>query len=385
MNKRFCILILTVFLASCSKNKPADIQTIEADEATAETIFIPEINENATIDLTPFIEKVEYIKLGDDGTHILTNVDKMENCNDESFILWDESENKIFRYAKDGKFLNSIGEKGHGKNEYAIVMDVCYNPYTDIVYVWDNFGPFLMKYTLDGKFISKMKIPYYHGALCAIDSDHYGIYLSEHSQLPNEEPFYFKVADASFNELKRYDPITRKTKYINSSNKVFQRYSSHERPLCRRPGSNYIFEMRADSIIPRYRIIDEHIKNNEKCEDCFNFFETDHYNFIEWSINHQISLIIRDKRTNEIHAGFYKHTHLDMYSDRFFPIKCYDNKMYCYINPDYFDERYNNSKQLLPVIDEDPTFENLKFKDQFLEIERYSRNKSLILKVFTLK
>lgn len=122
MNMHKTILLLsTVLMIGCSES---------GDSITAK---IPVEFNNTLNPLVSIVKSVEFIPLETDGEHLLgSSVDL--NVTEDSYIVTDYLNGNIFRYSHDGRFLNNIGQRGNGPEEYVQINDVQYRDSTIYVF-----------------------------------------------------------------------------------------------------------------------------------------------------------------------------------------------------------------------------------------------------------
>ena len=122
MNRRKAILLLSILLImSCSESR---------DSITAK---VPVEFGNTVNPLAEVVKSVEIVPLEADDEHLLgSSVDL--NVTEDSYIVTDYLNGNIFRYSHDGRFLNNIGHRGNGPEEYVHINDVQYRDSTLYVF-----------------------------------------------------------------------------------------------------------------------------------------------------------------------------------------------------------------------------------------------------------
>jgi hypothetical protein len=76
---------------------------------------------------------------------------------DSLIIILDLSEN-LYIFNKNGEFINRVGIKGNGPEEYLSLRSFFINDKEKAIYVFDNMKKMLLKYDLFGDYISSFKI-----------------------------------------------------------------------------------------------------------------------------------------------------------------------------------------------------------------------------------
>lgn len=78
---------------------------------------------NSLAPLAKVVKSVEFIPLENDDDHLLGSTVGLDVVAD-SYIVTDYLNGSIFRYSLDGRFLNSVGRRGNGPEEYVHINDV---------------------------------------------------------------------------------------------------------------------------------------------------------------------------------------------------------------------------------------------------------------------
>ena len=105
---------------------------------------------------SPFIEAVssmEVIPIETDDTHILGSNVGLCLLRD-GFLLYDRRNMKVYRYSRDGRFLNEIGRRGNSPGEYLSLRNI--QVIGDEIHVFSNPGTELI-YSLDGNLLGQNK------------------------------------------------------------------------------------------------------------------------------------------------------------------------------------------------------------------------------------
>lgn len=97
------------------------------------------------------------IKLESEPQSLLAGIDKAQ-CVNDSILLFDMRRSVVCLFAPDGQFLNRIGERGDGPEDYIMCYDFAVNPASDNVSLLSPIGE-LITYTLGNRFIGKEELP----------------------------------------------------------------------------------------------------------------------------------------------------------------------------------------------------------------------------------
>lgn len=108
--------------------------------------------------LTELMDAIEVVRL-QHGDSILVD-DKVRLLQrDSSFYLIDIlGEQNIYRFASDGHFLNKIGQKGQGPEEFSSMLDIDIEEQEDYVHILSYPYCTIVRYAKDGTFKAKNQI-----------------------------------------------------------------------------------------------------------------------------------------------------------------------------------------------------------------------------------
>ena len=120
MNK-IVLLLSTLLIIGCSESRDLTMAKIPVE-------FNNSLNQ-----LVNIVKSIDFIPLETDVEHLLgSSVDL--NVTEDSYIVTDYLNGNIFRYSHDGRFLNNIGQRGNGPEEYVHINDVQYRDSTLYVF-----------------------------------------------------------------------------------------------------------------------------------------------------------------------------------------------------------------------------------------------------------
>lgn len=160
------ILTICLLLCSCVSNKTeqefitADVQSIHHDQSC----HMDEVFSN-----------IEYVPLEHSEESQVGDIRRILKAKDNSLIVWDSQTNGAFRFDAQGKFLNKIGAIGHAKNEYNLIGNIAYNPYTDQVWLIDMVTAINI-YELNGTFVRRIDREEGMTNIGFVDAEHYCLY-----------------------------------------------------------------------------------------------------------------------------------------------------------------------------------------------------------------
>ena len=164
--KTFSILTVCFLLCSCAGNKPSQ-EFFTAD--------VQSINHDQECHLDEVFSNIEYVPLEHTEESQVGDIRRILKAKDNSLIVWDTQTNSAFRFDAKGKFLNKIGATGHAKNEYNLIGNIAYNPYTDQVWVIDMVTAIVI-YQPDGTFVRRIDREEGMTNIGFVDANHYCLY-----------------------------------------------------------------------------------------------------------------------------------------------------------------------------------------------------------------
>ena len=194
--------------------------------------------------------KVRYVPLEETPNSILGDVRELLVTNSGDLIVFDLFGEGVFRFAPDGKFLNNIGVRGPGPNEYIRPMDVEYDPFTDKVLVWDNGASSILTYSLDGKMEHKIKLPWIINKIGIIDKEHLICYMNHGEFLKEGETAYnYKVIRRDGAIVKEFGEYGAEMNgFCPPADNMF--YNQLGRCLCNPPLSNTLYSVENGTLEP---------------------------------------------------------------------------------------------------------------------------------------
>lgn len=133
-NKKLLLIAIASFLLlGCGGNKKES--AVQNEEG------IPVINlssENvskvASLPLSEAAAKVEIVPLEVTDESLIGEIEKMKVTDSDIWVLHDKDE-RIYRFSRDGKFLNKVGKIGQGPEEYVRMSDFFVDENNQEVYI----------------------------------------------------------------------------------------------------------------------------------------------------------------------------------------------------------------------------------------------------------
>lgn len=136
----FCLFLFSFLLLSCSNG-----------DKGIEGIVVPN---NVSEDFRHIVRNIEIIPLEENGDHLLGSLIDILKCED-SYIVLDKKNSKIYRYSAKGCYINSIGNRGNGPEEYLDITNIQVYDGSIIVF---SYPSKILYYSLDGSFVKSESV-----------------------------------------------------------------------------------------------------------------------------------------------------------------------------------------------------------------------------------
>ena len=203
-------LLLFLFANCNSKNNP-DSEKEDNGQPLCIDLAGNINNTVSSLPLSEAAEKVDIVRLETSDKSLIRRVKDIVVTKNDIFV--EDYNEGIFRFSRDGKFLNKISKKGQGPEEYIYTHQIMADESKEEIYIWSRNNINVFGY--DGSF-KRVKLQ------CLIEDIFHGhsnqIILFKHhfffqQELPvianniNTELWSFALTDSSFNiEKKYYNP-----------------------------------------------------------------------------------------------------------------------------------------------------------------------------------
>lgn len=354
--RSFALILSSVFLlnvVSCSRktNPSSDYNSMLSD-----TVFTLKIDRPYYIDkFSNLFSEVRYVVLEETQNSIVGEITKMEITKNGDFIVFDMQSGSVFRFAYDGKFLNNIGFRGAGENEYVLPWDIAYDPYSDKVLVWDNGKSAILAYGMDGKIESKIQLPWIIDKLGVIDQENLICYMNHGESVSEGDK------GTNYKLIKRDGTVVKEFGVYGSEMNDFRPASMGfctqlEKCLHLPPFSSTLYAVEGDSLnavatfdlqenaIPKEWIRGSHrdlrtkLKDHPNLIEISSVYETSQYYLLNMTRNHVHWLGIVDKSDHSL-KSVCTHVINDMFGmvGNTNLIYAYDDKVCFEIEPSSFE------------------------------------------------
>lgn len=174
----------------------------------------------------------------------------IENGN---FLIYDNQGQSVFLFDNNGRFLNFIGQRGNGPQEYTTLEDVVYDEYNKEVIVWDQDKKNLMFFKLNGSFIKSIKLERFIGSFQVMDKNRIALYFNNRVDVKDKstQSYNINIIDRNGVLLDQMFPYSLKREAFNPACKeVFSVYNN--RILCNPSYSPNVYELDSCGLKPKY-------------------------------------------------------------------------------------------------------------------------------------
>jgi len=194
------------------------------------------------LDLSDFVDSVNYIPLETSNNSLIGNPGKAVYCN-HYFFISDIGENKILVFDQQGKYSHSIARLGRGPAEYAEISDFTVSPEDTTIFVGDSYGK-INCYSFKGNYIKSF---FTEKSILSINSVKQKIYISTDARV-----YLIDSTGTITHEFGHYDPkLLNRLNYI-SGGKIFPKNNSEF--LFSLPYQDTIYKYSMNQITPKYVI-----------------------------------------------------------------------------------------------------------------------------------
>lgn len=173
MIKYIEIFIFVSIFASCKRyHNEYDKTVVDNSIKSGELLSF----DNCLVD-TDLFDKFTIIPLETNNDNLFKKIDRI-TINNERIYLFDNNTEQILIFDIKGKYINTIHQIGQGPGEYISIMDFCLDEKNKEILLLCDVPYKLMKYSLEGKFISDITFSNLYGEL-SMDSGNIYCVLNE--------------------------------------------------------------------------------------------------------------------------------------------------------------------------------------------------------------
>lgn len=167
-NEKNEILIIMKYIQVLSLILLSGCGQIKSDKSDCVQINLPLSREENIIKLSEIVDSVQYIPLETQDECLIGNVDKIIVTNEDCYLIVDKDvTSSVYLFDQEGAFVRKIGNRGAGQGEYVAIDDVDYD--NEYVYIWDGTSRRILKYLMEGDYVSSLKFENIAYSMCCID------------------------------------------------------------------------------------------------------------------------------------------------------------------------------------------------------------------------
>ena len=222
----------------------------------SETIQIPlsDISDSTVFKLSTVFTDIKRVPLEETPNSMIGYISQMEIANNGDFIVFDQANKVILRFDSCGNYLNAIGARGHGPNEYTDPFYMSYDRFHDEILVTDHGKQEIQFFDLSGKIVHKTKTPFYSCATQTLDEEHILYYRGYN----NQEGFNFIIEKRNSTEYDYFDPLPENYHLDYLPDMVGTIiHGKNGEILCRPTFSSICYEITGTKVKPKYQFVPE--------------------------------------------------------------------------------------------------------------------------------
>lgn len=384
MKTKFISIIglIMICLTSCQPN--TNYQVLELDPNDADIkLSLPDIAAipDSSIHYSDIFSSVRYLFLESRSYVTLSTISQIEKTNNHDYIIFDAINKLIVRYDSCGNFLNLVGDRGNGHNEYNHPTFIAYDKYTDEVIVQDNGSRSIKFFTIHGDFIRSFDAPSWHCALRVVDESHLLFYFDYFSE---GKGYNYCITDKNGKVCFWFEKIPENINMSVLPSVMNTFFYDGDELCCLSESSNIVYSVSSKRVTPKCFISPQEgvwgLGNPFDFED--NWKKIFSKNRIEFFIVSQNRLLVTfsstkgyriSRYTNQMGASFWFtniHNDIDQMVSSSNWRTIIDDEIYTQINPELFEDKVKRK--------------NLS-RDEDAFIDKFSKSINPIIQVCKLK
>lgn len=220
-------MFLHFFFISCGeKSAIKESEIIKSVET--EIIKIVDIHANTHIDISSLLDTIKYVKLELTEESIIGYIQKITIYEDRIYIL-DTQTSSLFVFDINGNYLFKIDRRGAGPEEYIQLdfFDIDFR--NNEIMLTDLMGYWVMKYDMDGNFISREKIPFRIEGIAPGFDNGYAVYANyRDNKTTMKQEYNLIYLDSLMNITKAYFPyLSTNIRFATPQASVFYPYNEN--------------------------------------------------------------------------------------------------------------------------------------------------------------
>ena len=161
--KKVLFFVITLTLLGCNKA----VKTPEQDYQVQE---IEIKNDNGDLP-SELVDSISFVALKENSQSYFTAISKMEIVGDRIFIFDKLGSNTLMEFNKDGDFVRSYGEHGHGSSEFLRLWD--FDIDSEFVYLYDRQRQKMLWFDHSGQYVKSLTTDFIGDGFKKITNDSY--------------------------------------------------------------------------------------------------------------------------------------------------------------------------------------------------------------------
>ena len=181
-------LIVTVLISCSSSNTKNNDQT---------TIIRVDISKSQVLDISERAVINKFILLETGKDFLISSIDKIQVM-DSVIFIYDERQDLMFLFDKEGQFITNVGVKGRGPGEYSMINDVYIDDSEGVIYAHERIRNTIQAYDLSGSLINEVHTRHRFNSFCITNSGYwtYSCFVTE-----NPNRYNLKLLDHDLNKM----------------------------------------------------------------------------------------------------------------------------------------------------------------------------------------
>lgn len=228
----------------------------------------------------------------------------------DDILVYDRQMRNYFRFDKNGKLLNRIGEYGQKTENYLVGLSFSYDYSEKRVYVHDIRT--LVCYDLNGKFIKRIPVPHLNGDACVVFDKGHILYSDSRFYIDRDNPLQLFLTDETGKELKVWQGYVEKYKSYKALMSTRDLMYNYQGAVYFKPAfENLIYRIdgQGEKTVAwqfdcsgyeiNVSVNEADPKNRYQAISVQQVFESDHYLFVSYILrnNNFTGLYDKDQRT----------------------------------------------------------------------------------------
>ena len=198
-------LIVLCSITCCTSRQSKKTNT---EEVAQEGVFVIDVEKavaSATkvYHLSDIAERIEYIPLEFRPECAIGQVAQVYITQDDIFILtMGGGSNDLFRFDKNGKFMNIIGARGNGPGEYILTLYFAVDTTNRQILVSNNYKPEIIVFNYEGRYLRTIKKDYTHsGHIYFLQETNELVHLGIPIEFASPASFFVSITDTDNNRI----------------------------------------------------------------------------------------------------------------------------------------------------------------------------------------